>query len=342
MKILFYISKNYSIPIIKPLVKTLAAKSHHHAFYLSKKLKKVFPPEWDKSKILNNIKESKVFKPDFVLCPGNFVDFRIPGTKIQLFHGLGVEKPSHYKIRHFFDVYCTSGPVVTKKFLKMQKHYKYFSVVETGWPKVDHILNYNTDNLNDRFNIPQDKNVILFAPTHSSKMQSAEALLPTISQIKKENELWLLKFHELMDKELVAKAKKTAGFRVIEDYDVTPYLHLADLLVSDTSSVIYEFMLLDKPIITYKTLSRKDKGINISNPKELRPAIKQSLAKPEEFKTNREKHLLQVNPRRDGKISENLIKTLESIKFPKKKKPLNLFRKFQIIYHHKFKKGYLK
>ncbi|MDY6915744.1 MAG: CDP-glycerol glycerophosphotransferase family protein [Candidatus Cloacimonadota bacterium] len=342
MKILFYISKNYSIPIIKPLVKTLAATSHHHAFYLSKKLEKVFPPGWDKSKILNNIKESKTFNPDFVFCPGNFVDFRIPGTKIQLFHGLGVEKPSHYKIRHFFDVYCTSGPVVTKKFLEMKKYYKYFSVVETGWPKVDHILNYNTENLKDRFNIPPDKKVILFAPTHSSKMQSAEALLPTISQIKKEDELWLLKFHELMDKDLVAKAKQTAEFRVIEDYDITPYLHVADILISDTSSVIYEFMLLDKPIITYKTLYREDKGINITQPAELKAAIERSLAYPQEFSDNREKHLQQVNPRRDGKISENLIKIMEKIELPKKKKPLNLFRKFQVIYHHKFKKGYLK
>lgn len=47
-----------------------------------------------------------------VLCPGNFVDFRLPGIKVELFHGIGIEKPSHYKIRRFFDLYLTSGPVV--------------------------------------------------------------------------------------------------------------------------------------------------------------------------------------------------------------------------------------
>lgn len=39
---------------------------------------------------------------------------------------------------------------------------------------------------------------------------------------------------------------------------------------------------------------------------------------------------------------ENLIKILEMIELPKKKKPLNLFRKMQILYHDKFKKGYLR
>lgn len=342
MKYIFYIAKIYSIPIYKPLVEYVNNSEIEYRFYISEKVAKHFPAEWEKSKILYNLKEAKEFQADFVLVSGNFVDFRIPGVKVQLFHGLGVEKPVHYKIRHFFDVYCTSGPIVTKKFQELQKRYKYFSVVETGWPKVDHILNFDTKNLRDRSNIPQNKKIILFAPTHSRKMQSAEALLPTISQIKKEDELWLLKFHELMDKELVAKAKQAAGFRVIEDYDITPYLHLADLLISDTSSVIYEFMLLDKPIITYRTLCWEDKGINISQPAELRPAIKRSLAKPEELKNNQKKYLQQVNPRQDGKISENLIKILETIELPKKKKPLNLVRKMQILYHDKFRKGYLR
>jgi len=342
MKFMFYISKQYSLPIVEPLIKVLQETRHEFVFYLARKVKRVFPEKFQFIPILTTLQETKDFVADMVLVPGNFVDFRIPGIKVQLFHGLGVEKPSHYKIRHFFDVYCTSGPIVTKNFQRRQKRYKYFSVVETGWPKVDHILNYNTVNLKDRFNIPQNKKIILFAPTHSSKMQSAQALLPTISQIKKEEELWLLKFHELMDKDLVAKAKQTAGFRVIEDYDITPYLHLADLLISDTSSVIYEFMLLDKPIVTYRTLCREDKGINISQPSELRPAIKRSFAKPEEFKNNRKKHLQHVNPRQDGKISKNLIKILETIELPKKKKPLNLFRKMQILYHDKFKKGYLR
>jgi CDP-glycerol glycerophosphotransferase (TagB/SpsB family) len=259
---------------------------------------------------------------------------------------LGVEKSSHYKIRHFFDIYCTSGPIVTEKFIKLKKKLKYFLVKETGWPKVDHIINFPVKNLKEQFSIPKEKIVILFAPTHSRKMQSAEYLLPMIPKIIKEDEIWLFKFHELMNKELKESVANTANITLIDDYDITPYLHLADVLITDTSSVAYEFMLLDKPVITFRTQNRKDKGINITNPHDLRKTIDRSLEDPGEFHKNRIRHLKEINPKMDGKISEDLVKTLinisENEELTDKKKPLNLFRKLQILHHEKFKKGYLR
>lgn len=346
MKILFYISKKYSIPIIEPIVKYLEETDHSFAFFTSKKVRKELSGNLKKYKLLQNIDETKLFFPDLVIVPGNFVDFRIPGIKVQIFHGLGVEKPSHYEIRHFFDVYCTSGPFVTKQFLKLQRKYKYFLVKETGWPKIDHILNYSTENLKDKYKIPKDKKVILFAPTHSRKMQSAEELLPVIPKIICSDEIWLLKFHELMNKEIIEKITNSKNIRIIDDYDITPYLHLANVLITDTSSVAYEFMSLDKPIVTYRTQSRKDKGIDIAQPSELRDAINRSLQKPQEFHQKRIEHIEEINPKIDGKISEKLIQTLQNImennELKNKKKPLNLFRKLQVLYHEKFKKGYLR
>ena len=348
MKFLFYISKRYSIPIIQPLVESLKKMEHEFAFFVSEKVNKGIPNEWKEFLIMNEVDKAIIYHPDFVIVPGNFVDPRIPAIKVQIFHGLGIEKSSHYKIRHFFDVYCTSGPFVTERYNKLQKRYKYFLVRETGWTKIDHILNYPTENLKMRLNIPDDKKIILFAPTHSRKMQSAEDLLHVIPKIINETEIWLLKFHELMRKEIYWNFRKniSENIRIIEDHDVTSYLHLADVLISDTSSVIYEFMVLDKPVITLKTHSRTDKGINITDPKDLRKSIDRSLEKPDEFSSNRKKHLEEINPYLDGKISERLINTLLEIKekdlLPKKKKPLNLFRKLQILHHKRFRKGYLR
>ena len=121
MKILFYVSKKYSIPIITPIVKYLKKTEHSFAFFMSKKVKNELTSELNKYELLQNIEETKLFSPDVVIAPGNFVDFRIPGIKVQIFHGLGIEKVSHFKIRHFFDVYCTSGPFVTKKYENLQK-----------------------------------------------------------------------------------------------------------------------------------------------------------------------------------------------------------------------------
>ncbi|MDO9576725.1 MAG: CDP-glycerol glycerophosphotransferase family protein [Candidatus Cloacimonadales bacterium] len=345
MKFLFYVSKQYSIPIIDPIVIYLTQTDHEFAFYISDKVYKILPVKWQKYKIFRETKNAKDFQPDFVLAPGNFMDFRLPGIKVQLFHGLAVEKPSHYKIRHFFDVYCTSGPFVTERFLTLKKKYKYFEVLETGWPKVDHILGYPVAELSKKA-IPWEKKIILFAPTHSRKMESASELMKIIPLIIRKNEFWLIKFHELMNNESVNDFKLSlcGNAMIIHDSDITPYLHAADVLISDTSSVFYEFMLLNKPVISYKTQSRFDKGLNITDPSMLRDAIDWSLKNPQAHSEQRRAHLREINPYLDGKISERLIERLieNKDKLAKIKKPLNLFRKMQILYHERFKKGYLR
>ncbi len=346
MKFLFYISKKYSIPIIEPLVEYLQKTNHFYAFYVSEKVQKNIPENWREKDIYTSVDQAIKYDPDFILAPGNFVDFRIPGIKVQLFHGLGVEKASHYKIRHFFDVYCTSGPFVTERFLQLKKKYKYFHIIETGWPKVDHILRFSTRELKKRSSIPNNKKVILFAPTHSKKMESATELMPVIPKIIHKNEFWLIKFHELMNKELVSDFKNRLGdnAKFLDDYDITPYLHIADVLISDTSSVIYEFMLLDKPVITYKTQSRFEKGLNIPDPTILRDALDWSLQNPGAHSKKRKAQLKEINPYLDGRISENLIRKLIERKqeLATVKKPLNIFRKLQILHHERFKKGYLR
>ncbi len=347
MKILFYLSKSYSIPIVEPLVRKFNREGIEFAFLVSKKVHNNLPEYWEEFEIFTFLGEAIAYSADFVICPGNFVDYRLPGIKVEIFHGLGVEKPSHYKIRHFFDLYLTSGPYVTEKFNKLQAKYKYFMVRETGWPKVDHIINYPTQNLKQKLGLPDNRKIILFAPTHSTKMQSASALMPIIPKQIAKDEIWLVKFHELMNKEIIGKfAIAHPQIQIINSNDITPYLHASDLMISDTSSVIYEFMVLDKPIITYKTQARADKGINIDSPEELRPAINRCLENPNEFSANRQKHLAEINPYLDGNISGRIIETLTDVMqndlIPKKRKPLNLVRKMQLHYHEKFKKGYMR
>lgn len=347
MRLLFYIAKQYSIPIILPLTRYCRSQQIGFALFVSQKVRAVLPDEWQPERLFTDRKDAAAFQPDFVLCPGNFVDFRLPGIKVQLFHGLGVEKASHYKIRHFFDIYCTSGPFVTERFWKLQAKYQYFLVEETGWSKVDYIVNYDTAGLKDKYGIPDHKTVILYAPTFSKKMESATELIPHLKHVANAGEIWLLKFHELMDRETVAAMNAVSGdnFRIISTYDITPLLHLADLLISDTSSVIYEFMVLDKPVVTYKTRSRPEKAINITQPEQLRSAIDRALT--ESCSERNRRQLAEINPYLDGNISKRLIERLLEIHhhpemMPKQKKPLNLYRKLQVIYHEMFRKGYLR
>jgi CDP-glycerol glycerophosphotransferase (TagB/SpsB family) len=346
MRYLFYVAKYYSLPIIQPLRLHLLGTTDEFGLLVSRKVHSLFPEEWRSDTVLENVQEAVAYKPDFVLSPGNFVDFRIPGVKVQIFHGLGVEKESHFKIRHFFDIYLTSGPYVTERFRKLQRKHKYFLVAETGWPKIDYILQYPTEDLRAKFNIPDSKKIILYAPTFSDKMHSASELLPKIPSLVRNDEIWLMKFHEFMSKDIIRDLKKERfeWLRLIDHYDITPYLHIADVLVSDTSSVVYEFMVLDKPIITFRTLSRCDKGINIEHASDLRTAIDRSLQQPGEFQRLRQEHLGEVNPYLDGEISSRVFRTLAEMhdKLPAKRRPFNLLRKCQILYHEAFRKGYMR
>ncbi len=351
MKYLFYISKFYSITIIQPLIDWLDLREENdYIILVSRKVFRMLKEKniWQDKKVTTLISDGKIFNPDFCISPGNYVDFRLPGIKVEIFHGIGIEKPSHYEIRHFFDVYCTSGPIVTEKFNELQEKYGYFLVRETGWPKMDHIINYPKDNFWGRASYPPDKKIILYAPTFSDKLQSAADLLPEIPYLVRDNEIWLIKFHEFMDKKLIESVTKNENdnIRIIDTYDITPYLHIADVMISDTSSVIYEFMALDKPVVTYRTLRRTDKGINILQPDELRPALDRCLSDPGEYSNLRKGNLDEVNPYLDGRIADRVFSALENIIFnnelPHKKKPLNLFRKLRILYHEKFRRGHLK
>lgn len=349
MKYILYIAKLYSISIFKPIVKALEDLTIDYGFYVSDNVKRNWLAEWDKTKIISSLQEAKEFKSDIVLCPGNFIDWRIPGLKVQIFHGLGVEKPSHFKIRHFFDVYATSGPYVTDKFKKLQAKYNnYFDIIETGWPKVDDIINYESTNLREKFNIPAHKKVILYAPTFSNTMESASKTLSSMKNLVADDEVWLLKFHQLMDKSIVEDFKKLGNdkVRVMEINDITPLLYISDIMISDTSSVIYEFMILNKPVITIDTLDLKDKGINVKSVHELRPAIELLKDNPTYLNDKIKKYIDLINPYNDGKISYNLIQELEQLvkegKLPRDNKPKNLFRKAQILYHSIIKKGYLR
>jgi len=347
-KYLLYIAKLYSIPVFRPIVAYLEETGRDFAFYVSDKVALRFPSLWDRRRILTDLTQAKQFHPDFVFCPGNFVDFRIPGIKTQIFHGLGIEKSAHYDINHFFDIYCTSGPVVTSRFNQMAQKHGYFLVEETGWPKVDYILQFREKYQGIVFEPPAGKKVILYAPTFSSRHQSASRILRYIREVIRDDEFWIFKFHDLMADDLVKPfyAIPPELGVVVKNEDITPFLYAADVLISDTSSVVYEFMLLDKPVITYRTESRPDKGIDIRNIEELRPAIERCLNQPGEFRAERQRHMSEVNPYTDGLTTQRLVSRLEDLqkkgKFSGRKKPLNLFRKGQVLYHGRFRQGYLK
>jgi len=265
---------------------------------------------------LTTNEEVHEFNPDVVLVPGNVVPDFWPGIKVQIFHGLGEEKKGHYRITGFFDLYCTPGPHMTQKINALEQKHKSFLVKETGWPKLDAISQYSSsEKAHESCQFETNDPIILYAPTFSPRYTSAPALIPQIRSLIDKPLNWLIKFHDLMDKDLVKMAKKLEceNIKIVESNNIIPLMAESDILIADTSSVTYEYLLFNKPIITYKSTTRIDKGLNIDLPEEIFGAIVRSMEDPNEFSEARKSYLADLHPYTDGKSSERLIETILKI-----------------------------
>lgn len=332
---LLFVTKPYSLAILEPFQKALERRGAGDVcWFMASTTKDYLPP----GKQLRSTEEVLEFNPDAVIVPGNVVPDFWPGLKVQIFHGLDEETKGFYRITGFFDLYCTPGPVITQRFSSLSKRYKTFLVSQTGWPKLDQLaikVDYRALKRNLGLNL--GKPVILYAPTFPPKYTSATALLPAIRTLNNGSYQWLIKFHSLMDRDIQNSYRELIedNFQVVDSQNILPYMQAADVLVTDTSSVAYEFLLLDRPIITYNAIARIDKGINITSPAELGSAIEKSLADPQEYSSNRQYYLNEIHPYQDGESSIRIIdrigKVLETEEYKNlKRKPGNWVRKWQI------------
>lgn len=335
-KYLHFLTKPYSVSVVKPLIEEIHKASRGVSLVFATEnvlsyLKYDVP-------VTTSLHDAIMFQPDVVFVPGNVVHDKIPGLKVQVFHGLCEEKGGHYKITGFFDLYCTSGPLITAKFQTLAKKYRHFKAIETGWPKVDLILApFDRLEICRKLGLDCRKKIILYAPTFSPKFKSSDLILPVLRDSPRENELWIIKFHDLMNAKDRARFENLPKehFHIYRHKDNVPLLKIADVLISDTSSIVYEFMLLDKPVITLQVSVRVDKAINITDVRQLRPAIDRSLSFPAELSSNRKAVLKQIQPYSDLFNSRRVLDAVDQVLDSNlskrlKRKPLNLYRKFRI------------
>lgn len=312
-RFILLVTKPYSFPILNPVYRYLVDSGIGEVrWFLGKNIKDQPVP----GGALRSNSEVLDYNPDAVLVPGNVVPDFWPGLKVQIFHGLGEEKKGHYRVTGFFDLYCTPGPFMTNIFNALAEKYKTFLVRETGWPKLDAIPEYlSPEASHELIQFKSPDPILLYAPTFSPRYTSAPDLLPQIQSLLDKPMNWIIKFHDLMDKDIIRRAKRLAcdKLKVIESDNILPAMAVSDMLIADTSSVTYEYLLFDKPIITYKSTCRLDKGLNLDTPDELFGAIVRSLEDPDELSAIRKLYRAELHPYHDGKSSERLINTVHDV-----------------------------
>lgn len=265
------------------------------------------PPDYLNAdeQLLTNNAEVADYQPDAVFCPGNWVPYFWPGTKVQLFHGFGIEKKGHFNIRGFFDLYCTHGPLTTQRFQAASKKHGYFRVVETGWPKMDPYA--SAVDLRNHIEIPPK---VLYAPTFSPSLTSVYDLLQPLSELTATGQAEVtVKFHPLMAANALEsyQAAENGHLKVVTDTDLLPALRQADILLSDTSSVVAESLCIGKPVVTYRTRQPGPHVLDFQQADELAQVLTNCVTHYVQRKAAGQHYANQMHPYRDGQSAERVL-----------------------------------
>ncbi|CAM4120574.1 CDP-glycerol glycerophosphotransferase family protein [Flavobacterium antarcticum] len=345
-KFLLYIVHPYSIPIGKPLQQEIERQGHQvYWFSELEYTKKYFT---DNEPILNTVEEVLAYEPHIVLTSTDTVADFFPGIKVQIFHGFSANKRpvmnDHFNIRGFFDLYTTQGPSTTKTFKEQAKKYGFFEVVETGWSKVDPLFPLVQKEASQ-------KPVILISSTFTTKLSLAknDAVFAEIKRLSETgNYHFMCVLHPVLDEETKTKFKslESKDFSYYDTTDLIPLFKQADIMFSDTTSAITEFLLQEKPVVTFRNRKPSDHLINITEVSEIETAIKLALSKPEQTMDAIRNYIKVTHPYADGKSSQRVIDAtiafLNKDKSHLKSKPLNLIRKWKVRnrLHHFTLKSY--
>jgi CDP-glycerol glycerophosphotransferase (TagB/SpsB family) len=336
---LLFASQIYALSILRPLQEAVRRGGGQAAWFFDGPGADYLR---DDERLLESVERVRAFDPIAVYVPGNSVPDFFPGIKVEVFHGFSVGKRSdnegHFRIRGLFDLYCTQGSTTTRRFRQLARRHKHFHVEETGWPKVDPLFDGRDRGPNPwAAGWAEERPILLYASTFTRGLSSAPALAAPIRRLSREGRWnWLVTLHPKMPGELVQAYEALEGphLRFARTDDVLPLLQAADAMVSDTSSIVDEFLLLHKPAVTLRNRRPGPHLIDIQEPGELVQAIETALARPAELIGAIEEFAEAIHPYRDGRSSERVLQAthafLDQHRARLRPKPVNLWRKVRL------------
>ena len=329
---LLFVSELYALAILRPLQAAIRARGDEAAWFFERDALAVHL-RGDELR-LPTVQAVMDWNPAAVFVPGNWVPPFFPGLKVEVFHGFSVGKRSeargHFRIRGFFDLYCTQGPDTTVPFRELARRHGYFSVEETGWPKLDPLF---ADRYPSR---PHARPVVMFASTFTESITSARVLRTTIEAAAQRGDWqWLVTLHPKMAPEIVDAYRALQGPNLIfaMTEDILELYAQSDVLLSDTSSVVPEFLTQLRPVVTFRNRRPGPQLIDVQSEAEVLPALERALSRPPELMRAIHDYVQRIHPYRDGRSSERVLAATDAAigsgNAGMRPKPWNLWRRLQ-------------
>ena len=248
------------------------------------------------------------------------------GFKVCIGHGTICKgsfytKSTRMRRDNYADLVCVPGSIHKEILSK-----NIFKPVEiTGIPKLDNIYTGKIDNneIFKKLELSPEKRTLLFAPTYNKEFSLIPWLKKSFRDYFPEYTNVIIKLHGVEREDIKAYFKKLAvndeSISYCENHNIAECFAVSDLLVSDVSSVVYEFASLGKPVLIFDSPLMKthpkydendleyrfrDVGVRFSNPDNLKHLILQTLMLPE----TRDDIYDQFISVRNGTSSELVVK----------------------------------
>jgi len=209
-------------------------------------------------------------------------------------------------------------------------------VAVTGYPRSDDLINniYNKKQIIQEAGFREDKKIILYAPTWAQDSNKSKSLFPwgednqyikEFTQFIENNNLQcIIRTHPNWDgltpqlKSIISQSKNLIINSLKKEPDTNKFLSVSDICITDYSSIINDFLVLDRPMIFLEpnmelfkhgfALKPEERaGIIAKNESEMYNAILRSIKEPEEYSAKRHELIKKIHYKLDGHASDRVI-----------------------------------
>lgn len=136
-------------------------------------------------------------------------------------------------------------------------------MLEIGYPRNDILINKNKpediEEIKTRLNIPKDKKIILYAPTWRDNEYYAKGEYKFATEMDfdkmykelKDDYILIVKFHYLVKENIDWSKYDDFVIECDADWDIQELYLISDMMITDYSSVMFDYSILKRPMIFF-------------------------------------------------------------------------------------------